>query len=190
MLLRYHGLIPSICEARSDRDTQIEDDPLIVRFGCQSGGPLSGSFHDPINGNKQARFLFECHQQRNPCKTVDAGAEHCRLNQRALPGHGDRSEAEQSHVRSGALKCEDRIPADLLEPHCKTGGPHRATEIDAAAGGGGLLEQPCPAPGTTQQLFWLDLDFGSTKDREEPLSALLAVECPGPPPMLQREAKS
>lgn len=28
MLLRYHGLIPSICETRSDRDTQIEDDPL------------------------------------------------------------------------------------------------------------------------------------------------------------------
>lgn len=27
MLLRYHGLIPSICETRSDRDTQIEDDP-------------------------------------------------------------------------------------------------------------------------------------------------------------------
>lgn len=28
MLLRYHGLILSICEARSDRDTQIEDDPI------------------------------------------------------------------------------------------------------------------------------------------------------------------
>ncbi len=28
MLLRYHGPIPSICDAQSDRDTQIEDDPI------------------------------------------------------------------------------------------------------------------------------------------------------------------
>ena len=33
MLLRYHGLIPSICETRSDRDTQIEDDP----YSCPPG---------------------------------------------------------------------------------------------------------------------------------------------------------
>jgi len=32
MLLRYHGLIPSICETRSDRDTQIEDDPLTLKL--------------------------------------------------------------------------------------------------------------------------------------------------------------
>ena len=25
--------------------------PLIVRFCCQWGGPLSGAFHDPINGD-------------------------------------------------------------------------------------------------------------------------------------------
>jgi transposase len=29
MLLRYHGYIPSICEACSDRDTQIVDDPKM-----------------------------------------------------------------------------------------------------------------------------------------------------------------
>ena len=28
MVLRYHGLIPSICEAQSNRDTQIEVDPI------------------------------------------------------------------------------------------------------------------------------------------------------------------
>lgn len=35
MLLRYHGLIPSICEAQSDRDTQIEDDPLNAVYESQ-----------------------------------------------------------------------------------------------------------------------------------------------------------
>ena len=35
MLLRYHGLIPSICETRSDRDTQIEDDPLNAVYESQ-----------------------------------------------------------------------------------------------------------------------------------------------------------
>jgi hypothetical protein len=28
ILLRHHGLIPSSCEAQSNRDTQIEDDPI------------------------------------------------------------------------------------------------------------------------------------------------------------------
>ena len=42
MLLRYHGLIPSICETRSDRDTQIEDDPLNAV--CESQQNQCGSF--------------------------------------------------------------------------------------------------------------------------------------------------
>ena len=42
MLLRYHGLIPSICETRSDRDTQIEDDPLNAVYESQQN--QCGSF--------------------------------------------------------------------------------------------------------------------------------------------------
>lgn len=41
MLLRYHGLIPSICETRSDRDTQFEDDP---NQGLRDTGEQRGRF--------------------------------------------------------------------------------------------------------------------------------------------------
>ena len=41
MLLRYHGLIPSICEARSDRDTQIEDDPPILESAEHDLDPVA-----------------------------------------------------------------------------------------------------------------------------------------------------
>jgi hypothetical protein len=36
MLLRYHGLIPSICAAQSNRDTQIEDDPIKLQLATET----------------------------------------------------------------------------------------------------------------------------------------------------------
>jgi hypothetical protein len=38
MLFRCHDLIPSICEAQSNRDTQIEDDPRFERLEGGSNG--------------------------------------------------------------------------------------------------------------------------------------------------------
>jgi catalase len=50
MLLRYHGLIPSIDKAQSDRDTQIEDDPNFSYLDTQLKRLGSPNFTQlPIN---------------------------------------------------------------------------------------------------------------------------------------------